>query len=292
MNRTTWTVLCALALTLSSQAANVAWVSFHSGDNSPDANAAAYGFTQAPDVGYTSLLAANGYNVTRFVTIDNGTPASLAVLNTFDLVIISRSVPSSHYQTSPGEVEAWNGVTAPLMLLNGYVARNSRLGFVTGANLLDITNSISLTINNPAHPIFKGVTLDAGNKMVNPYAGLVTATFTNVVVQQGISVTTDSLADAGTVLATYDTFAGNMIAEWAAGATTARGDTFGGPRLMFLTGSRERSLPSDCAGMYDLFPDGEKMFLNAVDYMVTIPEPSTAVLLALGGLVFLLRRRN
>ncbi len=66
-----------------------------------------------------------------------------------------------------------------------------------------------------------------------------------------------------------------MIAEWQAGATLthdggAGTDTLGGHRLVFLTGSREASgITSDTAGLYDLYPDGEQMFLNAVQYMLS-----------------------
>ena len=65
-----------------------------------------------------------------------------------------------------------------------------------------------------------------------------------------------------------------MIAEWSAGATMehaggAGTDILAGNRLVFLTGSREPSgVTSHTAGLYDLFPDGEQMLLNAVDYML------------------------
>jgi hypothetical protein len=288
MKKIVSSLLCVVLSALASQAANIAWVTFHPADGTPSANAALAGFTVAPDIGYTALLAAQGHTVTRIVRFDSATPALVAPLNAYDLVVISRSVPSGDFQTSPGEVEAWNSITAPMMLLNGYVARNSRLGFVNGGNLPDTTNNISLTAIAPAHPIFNGVALDAGNSMVNPYATVVS--FTNTLLQRGISVTTDSLAGSGTLIATYPNFGANMIAEWQAGSANSRGGTFAGHRLMFLTGSREQTITSEGAGMYDLLPDGEKMFLNAVIYM--IPEPSTLALIALGGLAFLLRRKN
>ena len=90
-------LLGALVLSgLSVQAANIAWVSFHPADDTPSANAAAAGFTNASDVGYTALLRANGHTVTRFVTVDNidTYPDLIAAFNTNDLVIISRAVAS------------------------------------------------------------------------------------------------------------------------------------------------------------------------------------------------------
>lgn len=250
----------------------IAWVSFHPADDTPSANAATAGFTRAPDAAYTDLLEANGYLVTRVVT--SGTPDT-ALLNTFDLVIISRSVPSGDYQDPP-ETAAWNGLTAPTMVLGGYVLRNSRLGFTTGATIPDTGGPVKLTVNDPSHPIFDGVALDASKTMVNTYASPVTF---NGTVQRGISVNTDPLAGGGKVLATIgtagDPAAGGMvIGEWEAGAkmANAAGDTLGGHRLVFLTGSREADgLTSEGSGIYNLAEDGAILFLNAVEYMTSAP---------------------
>jgi hypothetical protein len=257
----------------------IAWVSFHPADNTPATDAATAGFTTAPDVGYTQLLTANGYAVTRIVT--SGTPDT-ALLNTFDLVIVSRSVPSGDYQDPP-ETLAWNTtLTAPTMVMGGYVLRNSRLGFTTGATIPDTAGAVTLKVNEPAHPIFEGVALGAGNVMVNPYASL--ATFNNTV-QRGISVNTDPVAGNGKVLAVIGTegdpaFGGMVIGEWEAGDVTAnaRANVLGGPRLVFLSGSREASgLTSQGAGIFDLTEDGTKLFLNAVKYMTT-PQAEEPVL--------------
>jgi hypothetical protein len=50
----------------------------------------------------------------------------------------------------------------------------------------------------------------------------------------------------------------------------AAGDTLGGHRLVFLSGSREKGITSQGAGIFDLKEDGAQMFLNAVKYM-TLP---------------------
>jgi len=249
--------------------AKIAWVSFHPADDTPSADAATAGFTRAPDVGYTDLLAANGYQVTRIVT--SGTPDT-ALLNTFDLVIISRSVPSGDYQDPP-ETLAWNGITAPTILINGYILRNSRLAYVTGGNLPDTAGPVRLSVKKPSHPVFAGITLEADGTMVNPYADLVSF---NGTVQRGISANTDPLGGGGTLLATIAAAGdpgngGLAIAEWFAGAKMANSaaDTLGGHRLAFLTGSREASgLTSQGAGIFDLAADGASLFLNAVDYML------------------------
>lgn len=274
MKRLTLFLLCALVSAVSSDAANIYWVSFHSSDSAPSTAARSAGFTNAPDIAYTQLLRNNGHTVTRVVS--SGTP-NTNLLNAADLVIISRSVPSGDYELD-AETAAWNGITAPTMILGGYVLRNNRLGYTTGATIPDTSNTVSLTVSSPSHAIFAGIPLDGANTMVNPFANIVT--FTNTP-QRGISVNTDPLAGSGTVLAAISSAGapagGMIIAEWQAGAVmgTTPADTLGGHRLIFLTGSRENAaipggaaaLTAEAAGIYDLAPDGARLFLNAVDYL-------------------------
>jgi len=220
----------------------------------------------------TDLLMANGYNVTRYVTTATPDPA---VLNAADLVIISRSVASSGYQNDGAT--AWNStISAPMIIVNGYVLRNSRMGFTTGADMPDITGDIRLTVTDPTHPIFAGIALTDGT-MDNPYAGVVT--YASGTVARGISINNNPLDDEGTILATISEASagpvgGVVIAEWPAGATLTHSggagtDVLAGPRLVFLTGGREADgISSETAGMYDLYDDGAQMFLNAVAYMI------------------------
>ena len=289
--------VCTLLTAAFANAADIRWVSFHPARDTPSGPAAAAGFTLAPDHQYTDALEAAGHTVTRVVTSDIPDSASL---NTADLVIISRSVPSGHYELDP-ETAAWNGITAPTMILGGYVLRNNRLGFTTGTTIPDTAGTVSLTVTDPLHPIFAGIPLDAGNTMVNPYASLAVTPFPPNTVQRGISVNTNPLAGGGTLLARIGTpgdpansGTGMVIAEWPAGAIMGNTppDTLGGRRLVFLTGSRENAgLTAEGAGIYDLNPDGARMFLNAVNYMA-IPEPTTGVLLALAGVPFFFGRKR
>ena len=279
-------LLLALALSASSlPAANIAWVSFHSADNTPSANAVNAGFTNAPDVGYTALLAANGHTVTRFPSVDldaTAFPDVIAGLNTNHLVIVSRSVGSGQYELV-NETAAWNGLTAPLMTVNGYINRANRLGFNTGSTIPDVnSNPMRLRVNAPTHPIFSGVALDSTNLMVNPYARL--AVYTNatsgaITNQRGISTVTGAVIPGGSILATVGTtgdaaFGGMIIGEFPAGITSQRGDVLAAKRLVFLTGGREQAgVNSETAGVFDLFPDGQTLFLNAVTYLTTPQSP-------------------
>lgn len=259
--------------------ANIAWVSFHSADNTPSGAAAGAGFTQAPDVEYTRLLRSAGHTVTRFVTT---AAPNATLLNSFDLVIISRSVPSSHYQTADSTA-LWHGLTKPTVLMGGYILRANRLGYVTGDVIPDTVGAIRLMVNEPAHPIFTGVTLDAANLMINPYADRVTH---NGVLQQGISVNSDAVVAGATVLATVgtdtdQTFGGTIIAEYPAQTVmgNATGDTTAAKRLVLLSGSREQGITSEGAGIFDLQTDGARVFLNAINYMAGLPvtEPPPLV---------------
>ena len=257
-------------------APTIAWVSYHGADDEPHADAAAVGFTQAPDIEYTDLLKANGYNVVRVLT--SQTP-DVEFLNTMDLVIISRTASSGHY--SGGGATLWNSVTAPMINLNGYTLRSSRLGFTDGTDMPDTTGDVRLTVTDPTHPIFAGIALTDGT-MDNLYAEGAVPLPTDGTISRGISINNNNLDDEGTVLATIaeasaDTgpVGGIVIAELPAGATMENSsgsptDVLGGPRLVFLTGSREPSgvTGGQAAALYDLYPDGTTMLLNAVEYML------------------------
>jgi hypothetical protein len=192
-------------------------------------------------------------------------------------VIISRSVSSGGYQNDGAT--RWNNISAPMIIVNGYVLRNSRMGFTTGSDMPDITGDITLTVSDPNHPIFAGIALTDGT-MDNPYAGLAVYP-TDGTTAAGISINNNPANAEGTILATISEAStatgpvgGMVIAEWPAGATLTHSggagtDVLAGPRLVFLTGARENGgKSSETAGMYDLYEDGAQMFLNAVAYML------------------------
>ena len=305
--------LLVLSIALPASAANIAWVSFHSADGTPSTNAGTAGFTQAPDVGYTNALTAAGHTVTRVVTQDSPlTPEKIATLNASDLIIIGRSVASGHYQ-QPAESLFWNTtITKPIINTGAYTMRNTRLGMYTGGTIPDTVNPVRMTAVNPSHPIFAGISLDGSNTMVNTYADPVNLTFGANNLQRGISVVTQPIVAGGQLIGTLPvmtgtppaTVAGAAIALFPPGTVMDTDDTIGtdptdvenvlgGYRMIFLTGSREHDgLTSEGSGIYDLSADGGRMFLNAVNFMLAIPEPSSAMLLAfaVAGLGMLRKR--
>jgi hypothetical protein len=238
------------------------------------------------------------------------------------LIIIGRSVASGHYQDPP-ETLFWNtAITKPIINMGAYTMRNSRLGQYTGGTIPDtgtVANGpgqpVRLTVTNPSHPIFNGIALDGSNTMVNFYSNAVTIPFAPNTVQRGISVVTNPVVPGGQVLATVGTagdlaFGGTVIALIPPGTTTATDNAvtrpatvLGGHRLIFLSGSREHAanatavppvtaLTAEGSGIYDLSADGNRMFLNAVNFMLTVPEPASVSLLLMAVAAFgLIRRR-
>jgi hypothetical protein len=178
------------------RAVNIVWVSFSAGDNTPSSGAAGTGFTFAPDKAYTDLLKAEGFTVQRIV---GSTTPDLNVVNAADLVVVSRHNASTSFQDAAATT--WNRVTAPMMILNGYAIRASRMGYATGDTIPDITGNITLTVTNPAHPIFAGIALSGGT-MVNPYAGVVNHP-TSGALMRGLSIVSDAPNANAKVLARF-----------------------------------------------------------------------------------------
>jgi hypothetical protein len=274
-------VVLACGIISPASAVNIAWVSFHAADDMPSAGAAGVGFAQAPDKGYTDLLKNAGHNVTRILT---SAAPDVTLLNTFDLVMISRSNPSGNFQTADSTA-SWASITKPTIHLGGYAIRggtsfpdaNSRLGFTTGSTIPDIAGPVKLTISAPNHPIFTGVARDANNVMLDVFADRATLPVAPFTVQSGISVNTNPLAAGGTLLAGLpDLTAGSpgmVIGEFPIGTTLSNefADVQQGRRLVFLTGSREAGISSEATGIIDLSATGKAMFLNAVNYLTNRP---------------------
>ncbi len=233
----------------------ILFVGFHETD-APSQAAADAGLTEAADIGYTNLLTSLGHNVTRYATRNDPTDEDLAVYNSADLIIISRSASSGHYQQ---EAEFWNTqVTTPVLSLNGYILRSSRLNHTDGTTMVDSTAAISLASDTPDHPVLAGV--DISQAYANTLDG-----------QRGLSFNNNNVV-GGTVIATAVGEGGiegaPAIAEWAAGAEVNNGNVLAGDRYVFLTGSREADgITSQTAGLYDLTETGEQLFTNMIAYI-------------------------
>lgn len=305
-------VLLALGMA-AANAANIVWVSDQlpigsgTSDNDGGTNGVfGSGNGPYPDQGFITLLTGAGHTVSRF-NPPNNTPLSagdVAALNTYDLVIIGRSIGSGAFD-SAAETLPWNTqITRPMLLTNAYLTRSSRLGWFAGATLPDVVNNV-LTfsdLNSPVSQFIIGSTpmngASTGSSVTEP------VTYPNGEVDaRGTSLITDPLVTGGRQIATSQGAANaTFIAEWPAGTTlagTSAGQVLSGYRMQFLAGNRESATAPNntvgSAGFENLTADGERMFLRAVTLAANngvVPEPGSASLLALGALGLLRRRRT
>lgn len=257
-----------LAFAVTCQAATIAWVS-DGQDRDSDGI--------ADDNGWVDLLTNAGYTVTRYDTTfqnGNGGP-DVALLNAQDLVIISRDTGSTAYNN-----QAWNtDINTGLILMSAYLTRNSRLKWMdTGTTIgdaglptVDIDGGMFVMKNIPIYA-------EAGTNQVSFNDGA--AGVGNGTLIAMASDTEDTVEGVRGAV---------VIAEWAAGVEfyDGAGVAPAGDRLFFAGGTRENSEIGP--GVYNLNPFGEAIFLNSVENM--IPEPATMLLLGLGSLALVRRRR-
>ncbi|MEJ2704483.1 MAG: hypothetical protein P8Z79_18770, partial [Sedimentisphaerales bacterium] len=161
----------------------------------------------------------------------------------------------------------------PLMLQAMHIIRNSRWLWVDTTTLPNLTGP-SIDIVEPSHPIFAGV--PDGAQLLDGDVGQ--TTFVGI---------TDM--GNGTLLAQVADQADTAwIAEWEPGVEfyPGAGQFAGGPRMMFCAGTQESS-PDVGRGVYNLTPDGETLFLNAVRYLTggaretaSNPDPADGALIA------------
>lgn len=238
-------LLLAFGLASSPQAATIIWVSHN---NNPVGGVPA-------DQGFADLLEAQGYDVDynldrKWAALND---AEIAELNAADLIIVSRNNNRGAYDDGD-EPTQWNGIETPLILLDGRITRtNTWIWLDTNAQ-----NNVSRILEAvvPDHFVFNGVTLDASNQV-------------DIV---NTSVTFPRATDPGngTLIAKDVTNERVWIVEWQTGQEffPGSGQSAGAPRMFFAAGNNSAD------GQYNLSADGERMFLNAVHYM--LPEPERA----------------
>ena len=257
------TVAALLALGAAAEATTIVWVTENTDASNPPS---------PDDVGFTDLLTAEGYDVVRrnMTVLDAG---KIAEMEAADLVMVSRDASSGSY-TQSGEVAAWNGLSTPVMLLNQYLVRRNRWKWLNTTSYPGTGDGV-LEVTDPGHPIFQGVTL-----AVDDLVDIATST-----------TPAGGTSDPGNgLLLAVDPDNGNIaIVSWYPGQEyyAGSGQTAGGYRMFFGAGL-DGNNPK---GGYNLTADGETIFLNAVGYMTTIPEPASLALLGL-GLAALARRRR
>jgi hypothetical protein len=227
------------------------------------------------DIGWVNLLKSQGCFVDYAAPAVVGTSvwetldaARIAALDAADLVVVSRDNNSSGMATDANEVTAWAKVKAPMILLSPHIARSNRWMWFNSTSVGDRQKFWSLKAANNAHPLFEGVDLnaDAVVQYADPCVGSGT-----------ISVMQTKDAGNGRILATLPENGNIAIAEWDGGIpfyNAVTSQTPANSRMFFSAGSQEASGSLTDWGVMNLTPAGQKLFLNAVRYVMS---PITAV---------------
>jgi len=239
-------LLLAFCMVSPVQAANIIWVSGFFDDNADG---------EPDDQAWVAMLEAQGYTVDYTPGWEDLDDDKIAALNDADLIIISRNSNSGDYDDDATEISQWNSITTPIIQSSTHLIRSSRwlwFNTTTLPNLSDVVVDISV----PSHPIFEGVSspVQINDGVVGP------STFADI---SGVG------AGNGTLLANVTGGEVAWIVEWEEGVEyyPGSGQTAGGPRMFFAAGTQE-SAPDIGRGEFNLTPDGEKVFFNAVRYMI------------------------
>ncbi len=230
------------------------------------------------DQGFVNVLKAAGYDVDYAPGTKSGNawvgywetldPNKIAALNAADLVIIARGSNSSGMASDATEVAAWTNVKAPLMLMSTYIAANNRWYWINTDKQSARESYYLLGAVDVNHPIFAGMDFAAG-PAVQWFDPNVASGYAN------FPLTAD--AGNGKVLALKPDTGNMLIAEWLPGkpfyATSSQ--TPAGRRMLFDAGTQEVSGQKVNWGVMNLNAVGQKIFLNAVAYLMTPlpPEP-------------------
>ena len=226
----------------SAHAATIIWVS----DNkTPAAGVAA-------DQGWVDLLSGQGYTVDLSFRSQQGRTldaTKIAALNAADLIIVSRDTSSGDYDDGT-EPSQWNSITTPILMQVPHIARSAHWKWLNTTATNDSLPPAMVAVE-PGHYVFKGVALDASNQV-------------SVFTEAG-SFASTTAAGNGKLIARRADNDQVWIVEWQAGQEfyAGSGQTAAGPRMLFSSGTN-----SGVDGRYNLTAEGQKIFLNAVRYML------------------------
>jgi hypothetical protein len=218
---------------------------------------------------FVDLLEANGYDVQVEIDSMKGIPLSaeqIDILESADLIIFSRATSSGDYSDPDG----WNSITKPLILQNVWAARASKWQWAVSEDLVNSGDSKDPMFYNedPGHAIYTGVNINAD--------GTVEVLDTTVGSGNTSILNSADFGDGELIASLASTFT-EAIVYWPEGSVFNSNATYnaGGPRLLFSCGTREGTSSRDGisygVGIYNLTPDGEKMYLNAVAFMLGKP---------------------
>lgn len=243
------------------------------------------------DANYVTWLQGLGY------TVDTGgmsgqyqgdlTQAEVDAANAADLVIVSRITNSGAYN-KPLD---WNTkITSPLLLMSGYLTRDSRWKWHEGGNqdANKVKTDIIIETGQETHPWLAGVDLGPDGNTVVAFDWSPGTEAPKGVNLQAAGVNWPA---AATIVGTFDDR--EMLLDIPAGTTLfgGAGDT-AGRRAFLAHWGYDGKVDGNAVQFFDdyITDDYETLLSNMIGDM--IPEPATMAILALGGSLALLRRRR
>ncbi|WP_235292364.1 LamG-like jellyroll fold domain-containing protein [Portibacter lacus] len=211
------------------------------------------------------------YNNAGAITYTPDVEFTFETVNDYDLIIIGRGISSGDYT----EIDAWAGVTTPIIQFSAYIMRSNRLNLMNStsasreaADGTSIPEDRVANIKIADHAIFTGLDGDGDGEIAyhtwfHDYIGYGADTF--------------EVNHGATLLGTWATdsvSAGNVaVAMWDSGSETytASGTTLAGKRLYLQMGSDDSSSPK--IRNYTAFTDESTLLLHNGIKMLLGAEP-------------------
>jgi hypothetical protein len=247
-------LLVVLFIMPAARAANVVWVGL-------------LGSTTAnEDQKWINLLTAQGHTIITQGSWQEIGAAEIATMNNADLVIFSTNAgTSATFATSADEANRWNSITKPIISMNPAVARGSGnyWKWLTGSTARNNIFLSTIEADVPSHPVFAGVSLDASKQTT-----IYTTTANGIYTVDGLGV------GNGTLIAHKPSDTLVLIALWEPGIETYPGSGVIPPAKRMIFGGAYYA-------QYNINAVGEKMFINAVNFMLgskgfaSSPNPSS-----------------
>jgi len=215
------------------------------------------------DQGFIDLLTNAGYTPDMsFANMEAREldDTELEWLNRADLIIISRDSDSRQFDDSTAEILTWNTkIARPILNLNAFYMQANRWNWLPSSDTWHYEAGPML-VTEPNHPVMEGVTIGPD--------GLVDVVTTQTTFAMGA---TD--AAGGTVIGVRADNGFVWLAAWDTTQKLSTGYLPSGPRMLFCCGVDEATtgkqpvLPGN--GAYNLTEEGSKIFLNAVEYLLS-----------------------
>jgi hypothetical protein len=254
----------AAALVSSSSAGTVAWITDYT---NPASNANADAISLLQSAGHTVTVVGAGTVGGTLSGIYSGAQTKAQYLETFDVVIISRTCASFNFTDQAG----WANLDTGVVNTNGFTSRGSRLGWFSGAELNVGGGAVvnpDAAVLTPAHPIFNGVALTESNTRAN----LFTEPFGGDVLS-GVQLGTGGVGGGILVAQASANAASYTIATWGAGVLLGNGvNITANRRVYFALVGFNNLAETQLANTNGLTASGDTAFLNAVAWAAVDEE--------------------